>query len=228
MPARGKVEMHRNPLRIPILVGLLVAAAGCSEPETHTENVVIEEPVESLTIDVRSGDVTIYGGDDAEVTATARIEGPSNHLGHALTGGKLTLVDDCHENHCNVDVSVAVPSGVSVEVHVGSGDLEVDDMLGAISLETGSGDILGDLAGADLSAQTGSGDVALDVSEPAERIHVRTHSGDVLVGVPAGAYRLNVGTSAGDRHLNDVSNDSSAAGSIDVFTGSGDVAIRGY
>lgn len=221
--------MQRNPLRIPIFVALLLAAAGCAEPETHTEHVVIEEPVKSLTIDVRSGDINIYGGDNAEVTATARIEGASNHLGHALTGGKLTLVDDCHENHCDVDVSVAVPSGVSVEVHVGSGDLEVDDMLGAISLETGSGDILGyDLAGADLSAETGSGDVALDVSEPAERIHVRAHSGDVLVGVPAGAYRLNVGTSSGDRHLNDVSNDSSAPGSIDVFTSSGDVAIRGY
>jgi len=221
--------MHRNPLRIPVFVALLLAAAGCSEPETHTESVVIQEPVTNLTIDVRSGDIAIYGSDDAEVTATARIQGPSNHLGHALTGGKLTLVDDCHENHCNVDVSVAVPSGVSVEVHVGSGDLEVNDMLGAISLETGSGDILGyDLAGADLRTETGSGDVSLDVSEPAERIHVRTHSGDVLVGVPAGAYRLNVGTSSGDRHLNDVSNDSSAAGSIDVFTSSGDVAIRGY
>jgi len=221
--------MHQNPLKIPIFVGLLLAATGCAEPETHTERTVIEEPVASLTVDVRSGDVHIHGGDVDEVTATATIEGDSNHLGHAFTGGKLTLVDECHENHCNVDVSVAVPSGVSVAVQVGSGDLEVDDMLGTITVATGSGDILGNrLAGAALDAETGSGDVALEVSEPAERIHVRTHSGDVVLGVPAGAYRLNVGTSSGDRHLSDVANDSSASGSIDVFTGSGDVAIRGY
>jgi hypothetical protein len=221
--------MRQNHLPIPVLVGLLLAAAGCAEPETHTERAVIEEPVESLTVAVHSGDIRIFGGDVAGVTATARIEGPSNHLGHALTGGKLTLVDDCHENHCDVDLSVTVPSGVSVAVQVGSGDLELDDMLGTIDVATGSGDILGHgLAGADLNAETGSGDVALGVSEPAERIHVRTHSGDVLLGVPAGAYRLNVETSSGDRHLDDVSNDARAAGSIDAFTSAGDVAIRGY
>ncbi|HEX5098722.1 MAG TPA: DUF4097 family beta strand repeat-containing protein [Polyangiaceae bacterium] len=208
---------------------MLLAAAGCAEPETHTERTVIEEPVDSLTVDVRSGDVHIYGGDVSEVTATATIVGGSNHLGHSFTGGKLTLVDVCHENHCSVDVSVEVPSGVSVTVQVASGDLELYEMLGAINVATGSGDILGyGLAGAALDAETGSGDVALEVSEPAERIHVRTHSGDVSLGVPAGAYRLDVGTNSGDRHVSDVSNDSRASGSIDVFTGSGDVAIRGY
>lgn len=221
--------MRQNLLRIPTFVGLLLAATGCAEPETHTESTVIEEPVERLTVDVRSGDVRIYGDDVSKVTATARIEGDSNHLGHALTDGKLTLVDDCHEHHCNVDVSVTVPNGVSLDLRVGSGDLEVHDMLGTVRLDTGSGDILGHgLAGADLSAETGSGDVGLVVAEPAERIHVRTHSGDVLLGVPAGAYRLSVGTSSGDRHLSDVSNDSDAPGSIDVFTSSGDVAIHGY
>jgi DUF4097 and DUF4098 domain-containing protein YvlB len=190
---------------------------------------VIDDPVESLTVNVGSGDIRIYGGEVSEVTAEARIQGPSNHLGHALTDGKLTLVDDCHENHCNVDIAVTVPSGVSVTLEVGSGDLELDDMLGTIGASTGSGDILGHgLAGASLDAQTGSGDVALDILEPAEQIQVRTHSGDVLLGVPAGAYRINVETSAGDRHLNHVSNDSNAPGSIDVFTNAGDVAIHGY
>jgi len=221
--------MHRNPLGIPVFVGLLLAATACADPGTHTESVTIHEPVESLSVDVRAGDIHVFGGDVATVTATAHIEGPTNHLGHAFTDGKLSLVDDCHENHCGVDIDVTVPNGVRLAVNVGSGDLEIDDMLGTVHVATSSGYIHGHgFAGANLSAESGSGDVGLEVSEPAERIHVLTHSGDVLLGVPAGAYRLSVGTNSGDRHVSDVSNDSQAAGSIDVFTGSGDVAIRGY
>jgi hypothetical protein len=226
---QGKVPMQRNLPGILAVLALALIATGCADPDVHTEHAVIEGPIDTLTINVGAGDVRIQGDDVSKVTVTARIEGPSNHLGHAFTGGRLTLVDDCHENHCNVDIDAVVPAGVPIEIHSGAGDLELGAMLGTIRVRTGSGDILGwDLAGADLDAQTGSGDVALEVGVPAERIHVKTGSGDVSLGVPTGSYRLSVETSSGDRHISDVADDSSAPGTIDVSTGSGDVAVRGY
>jgi len=225
---RGEVPMQRNPFGILTVLALALVATGCADPEIHTEDAVIEG-VDALTISVGSGDVQIQGADVSEVTVTARIQGPSNHLGQALTGGRLTLVDDCHENHCSVDIDAVVPAGMPLEIHSGSGDLELESMLGTIRVRTGSGDIQGwGLAGADLDAQTGSGDVKLEVGVPAERIHVETGAGDVSLGVPTGSYRLRVETSSGDRHISDVANDSGAPGTIDVFTGSGDVAVRGY
>jgi hypothetical protein len=221
--------MQRNFFGIPAVLVLTLVAASCADPDVHTERAVITESVESLTISVGSGDVRLQGDDASEVIVTARIEGPSNHLGHALTGGRLTLVDDCHENHCNVDIDAVVPAGVPIEIHTGSGDIELGAMLGTIQVRTGSGDIEGwDLAGADLDAQTGSGDVSLEVGVPAERIRVQSGAGDVSLGVPAGSYRLSVETGSGDRHISDVANDASAPGTVDVFTGSGDVLVRGY
>ena len=96
--------MHAQLEVVAGFLALALGTAGCAEPEIHTEHAVIEGTVESVTVDVRSGDVRVRGADVSEVSVTARIEGASNHLGQALTGGKLSLVDDCHENHCAVDI----------------------------------------------------------------------------------------------------------------------------
>jgi len=206
-----------------------VLSSGCYEAERHDENLVIDEAVESIRVDVGSGDVKLVGADVSEVTVSARIEGPSNHLAHSLEDGRLTLSDDCHESRCSVDVTATVPAGVLGDLSTGSGDLTVVDLLAPLVLRTGSGDILGwDLAGLDLSAETGSGDVSLDVAEAVERVSVHTGSGDVTLDVPAGGYRLSVSTGSGDSAFHDVSGDSQALGAIDVVTGSGDVTIRGH
>jgi hypothetical protein len=209
------------------VVSLLLSA--CYEAERHGENLVIDEPVESIRVDVGSGDVKLVGADVSEVTVSARIEGPSNHLAHSLEDGHLTLTDDCHDSHCSVDVTATVPAGVLGDLRTGSGDLTVVDLLAPLVLQTGSGDILGwDLAGLDLNAETGSGDVSLDVAEAAERVTVQTGSGDVTLDVPAGSYRLSVSTGSGDSAFHNVTGDSEALGAIDVVTGSGDVTIRGH
>jgi hypothetical protein len=226
---RGEVKMKSSFNACCALCALVLGAVGCAEPEVHTERAVIADAVQSLTVDVGSGDVHVRGDDVQEVNVIARVEGASNHLGHALTGGKLSLVDDCHENHCSVDIDVVVPAGVAVEVHTGSGDIALAALLGSILVRTGSGDVLGsELAGVGLSVETGSGDVTLGVSEPAERIHVETHAGDIALGVPSGRYRLNVATLAGDAVVRDVSNDASAPASLEAITRAGDVAVRGH
>ena len=211
-----------------LFLPLWLLLAGCEHAETHDETATISEPVNVVVVDVGSGDVELFGADVSEVRLLARIEGPSNHLAYEVADGRLQVFDECHESHCSVDVSAVVPAGVRVELRTGSGDIEVQDLLGAIELDTGSGDIHGfDLAGVDVSAETGSGDVVLDVFDPLERLHVRTGSGDVALDVPAGGYRLDVHTGSGDRDLGGVKSDSGAAASIEVDTGSGDVVIRG-
>ncbi|HEV8547771.1 MAG TPA: DUF4097 family beta strand repeat-containing protein, partial [Polyangiaceae bacterium] len=218
--------MARTFEKFPIFIATTLLLFACAAPDTHTEHAVIDEPVTSVTVNVRSGDIHLRGADVGTVSATARIEGDANHLGHALTGGKLSLVDDCHENHCSVDIDVTLPAGVEVEIEAGSGDLALEGLLGSVQVHTSSGDIVGhDLSGAALSAETGSGDVALEIGEPAENIRVEAGSGDIALGVPAGSYRLRAATSSGDRRVERVVDDPDASASIDATTSSGDVVI---
>jgi hypothetical protein len=206
-----------------------LSALGCAAPERHSEDFVESDQVDSLSVDVGSGDVWLRGADVAEVSVHARIEGDRNHLGHAFTAGTLTLVDDCHDSRCSVDIDATLPAGVPVTVHTGSGDLVLEDLLGTVTLRTGSGDIQGDhVAGANLDIEAGSGDLALSVAEPAEHIRATTHSGDVRLSVPSGAYRLDVNTDSGDRHIDGITNDPSAPATLDVSTNSGDIRVNGY
>lgn len=220
--------MRRKPSSLLAVTGFAALSFGCSNPEVHTERAVIDDAVESISVDVGTGDVTFRGADVSNVTVEARIEGATNHLGQALQGGNLTLYDDCHENHCGVDVTATVPAGVPITLHTGTGDISVDGMLATMFLHSGTGDIAGwGLSGADLRAETGTGDVALDVTNLAENVRIRTGTGDVVLGVPSGSYRFSVSTGSGDRHVSGIDGDSNAPGLLDVVTGSGDATIHG-
>jgi hypothetical protein len=218
-------------LRVQSLVLALGCAAvlgACSDTEKHLERVVIEEPVQAITVDVGSGDLDIIGGEVSEIVVTARITGLSNHLGHELEDGRLTLFEDCHESECGVDIATTVPFDVPIVLRTGSGDIYLEGMQAGIVLGSGSGDIAGNrLLGVDFSARTGSGDVDLEIDAAAERVFVETDSGDIALTVPGGSYRLSVTTGAGDEHVSGVGNDPNAASSLEVRADSGDVSIRG-
>lgn len=197
------------------------------EPNLHPERLDIQEGPSSLVIDVGSGDVWLRGAAVTGVFVSAKIDGPTNHVGYGLADDVLTVFDDCHEDPCSVDLNVELPANLALSLRTGSGDVRLDNLRGDISLATGSGDIAGHgLAGVKFSAETGSGDARLELS-PARRVHLKTGSGDVALTVPGGVYRLDVSTGSGDQKLAGVSNDANAEDSIDVTTGSGDLKIEG-
>ncbi|HWA76678.1 MAG TPA: DUF4097 family beta strand repeat-containing protein [Polyangiaceae bacterium] len=212
------------------LLGVLgLTLAGCSfhEPNLHTEQLDIRQVPSSLVVDVGAGDVWLRGRHVETVFVTAKIDGPTNHVGYELGDDSLTVFDDCNEEPCSVDLSLDVPENLALTLRTGSGDVSLTSLRGDISLRTGSGDVVGsDLAGLNFSAETGSGDARLELS-PARRVHVQTGSGDVSLTVPSGAYHLDVSTGSGDQALRGVSNDASAPDRIDVSTGSGDLKITG-
>lgn len=196
------------------LFGFIVLASalalGCQEHERHAEDLVVDQLPEELAIDVGSGDVRLIGADISEVRVSAWIDGPSNHVGHGVVDGRVTLFDECNQDPCSVDLTVTFPRS------------------SALTLRTGSGDVHGlDLAGFDFTAETGSGDLSFEFNHGARRVQLRTGSGDVAVTVPSGGYRLNLSTGSGDQEIAGVSNDPSATRAIDVHTGSGDLRLIG-
>jgi hypothetical protein len=186
-----------------LLCVLALAYSGCRfhDPNLHSEHFDIQGAPSSLLVDVGAGDLWLHGADVDSVRVSARIDGPTNHVGHERDEQSLTLFDDCHEDPCSVDLSLDVPHDVALTVRTGAGDVFLENAHGDISLRTGSGDIKGrGLAGVNFSAETGSGDVRFELA-PALRVHVRTGSGDVALRVPGGTYRLQVSTGSGDQAI---------------------------
>lgn len=135
------------------------------------------------------------------------------------------------------DVTVRVPSGGSLEVVHGVGELLANNVDGNLELATHSGAVTADRHRGELSIATGSGDVGLSQVE-GEQVEIATGSGGIKIQDSRGeefelasgsgeiylsaleALSIEVGTGSGDITAKEVD-----AEEIEMGTGSGDVAL---
>ncbi|HET6580224.1 MAG TPA: DUF4097 family beta strand repeat-containing protein [Gemmatimonadales bacterium] len=109
----------------------------------------------------------------------------------------------------------------ALSIEVGSGSVQVTNAEGDLNLDTGSGAVeVSGFRGGPLSIDTGSGDVTGSQLESTE-VSVETGSGDIrLTGVGAPSLSLETGSGTVTAELRqDIA-------SLEVSTGSGDIAIR--
>lgn len=99
------------------------------------------------------------------------------------------------------DIEVAELSG-ALTVHSASGDMHLSRLLGQVKLQSASGDISLETSVATLTARTASGDI--HVTETVlDGFHAQTASGDCYVeGSLRGSHRVRVETASGDVHFN--------------------------
>ena len=176
--------------------------------------------------------VASLGSADVEIRTSARsdarvtVEGTEKAFEQARftvtnENGRLTVATKPQAN-VNIQIGrslqivVEVPEDVSVNAEVGSGEVTIGTVRGALAIETGSGDVetgdvgaaaeietgsgsvsTGDVAGG-IDISTGSGDVSFAVSRAAP-VSVETGSGDVDGVIPADAgFSLSIGTGSGN------------------------------
>jgi hypothetical protein len=153
-----------------------------------------------------------------------------------LTGNRLVVQAPKHGplRGFPLGVTVRAPSGSSVDVRSGSGDVLVTGSACRLSVRTGSGEVkvdradgaatvttgtgavrLGPMLGG-LQARSGSGDV--EVSSIGGNAALVTGSGDVWLGAVAADVMARTGT--GDLTVADA-----ATGKIDLHTGSGEIRV---
>jgi hypothetical protein len=192
------------------LVCLALLAAGAlglgSRVFRHTDHRshVVRGTVARVVVAADSGDVALRSGPAGRVTVAE-----SRHywwrkpkLELTLRDGVLTVGVDCRGFHpgCSNDLGITVPRGVgqaSIVVNSGdvavtgldarrvdaisdSGDVDADDLAGALRLETDSGDVTArGLRGDRVTASTDSGDVDLALLAAPRALSARTESGDV-------------------------------------------------
>ncbi len=121
-----------------------------------------------------------------------------------------------HHAGLSVDLNIAVPPGIGVEVVSASGDVELASMLGPSVITSASGDVEAVVVG-DLKVDVSSGDMS--VSEVSGKAVLSSSSGSVEAHAIKG--NMSVRSSSGEIILSGV------GGDLSVETASGDVTVDG-
>jgi len=203
-----------------------------------------------------SGSIRIGPGSGSQVEITGHVHSGWNSFGNVRSrvseivnhppiaqSGNSIHIGETHDrslfNNITIDYEISVPTQAALNLHTGSGDIEVRDVgrfllastgsgslrasgvHGNADLESGSGDIeLTESGTGDVKARTGSG--SLRVHGLAGRFTARTGSGDVeLSGRLSGESRISTGSGSIRLHL-----DPSLQANLEASTGSGDIRVH--
>ncbi|MGA6163112.1 DUF4097 family beta strand repeat-containing protein [Amycolatopsis magusensis] len=245
-------------------IALIVAGAaiglGWWWPSTSEATAQVSEPVQRVRIASDSGSVHIRTADVRESTVVQRFDyrwgEPSQS--YSVEGNELVLAD-CG-NWCSVDYDVVVPMGTAVtghadsgavvltgvasaDVSADSGNVEVRNVPGPVTVQASSGDItladIGDAVKATansghitgtgikgrVEADADSGDVELTMAA-AQEVRAQADSGNVEVTVPTGSYRVEGTSDSGNRDISIPTGGSAASVLLQLDTDSGDVTVR--
>lgn len=203
--------------RMTLLAGLFLAAAvaAAAEPATyHGTKTLTPKPGGTLNVEGSFHDISVVlaSGTSVEVTVDMKISSWPGDSKEALKAyeptyseeGNTILVRSRSKAGLSVgtfnssgSIAVRMPAGMNLDLHTGSGDIEVKGDLGGkdLACDTGSGDVKVEGSLGALSAETGSGDVAAKLSAPAIKAKIRTGSGDVSFA--GGAAQFDAGTGSG-------------------------------
>jgi Putative adhesin len=218
----------------------------------HTETRAFTGTVRAVQVTSDIGDVRVRVVQPGEpVRATARItkafEDP--RWVAELRGGTLGVTGVCGDDgfvfDCAVDLTIAVPAGIPVQIRSATGDVTVVGAFSGVDATTNTGDVLaqgvagpvrietntGDVralstTGRVVDADTDTGDVRLTFDAPPDTVAARTNTGDVRVVVPddGTVYEVDADTSTGDTGV-DIQDVPDAGRTITAQTDTGDVRV---
>jgi DUF4097 and DUF4098 domain-containing protein YvlB len=201
---------------------------------SHPLTVDLQVPAGRIAVQVHDAPVAtveVAGAraDGVEVTFDERPSG--DRLSVAYRGKKwFTLFS----SGSDLEVTLVVPAGTTLDVSTGAADLEVSGTVAAIAYRSGSGDLRFDDVTQNVTAKTASGDVTGEEIGGGLRFHGA--SGDLSVGrvgatsaCRSASGDLSIGRIEGDTSLATASGDVTvtvvADGKTTIRTVSGDVEV---
>jgi hypothetical protein len=121
-------------------------------------------------------------------------------------------------NHISIDYEITAPASVALNLHSGSGDVEVGHVGRYLSAASGSGNVraMGIHGTADLSS--GSGDLSMEQDGPGD-VKAKTGSGNIQIHSFDGTLMLRTGSG-------NVEADGRLTGAANLSTGSGNIKLR--
>jgi hypothetical protein len=220
-------------LRTILFTAALTAAAHARDFD-RTLNVSAQADV---YVSTGSGHVSIHPGSDNQVHVHARVypgwnaggdidsriaricdNPPIQQSGNTIHVGEVPPEDRRLFNNISIDYEITTPKSVALNLHSGSGDLEIDHVGRYLKAQTGSGSVRAHGIAGPAELSTGSGDVDLEESSPGE-VRASTGSGSIRVHGLNGALTAKTGSG-------DIEADGSITGSSHLTSGSGSIRLH--
>lgn len=254
--------LYRSLRALPLLLASLAPAAcvvdlgdldhlgvcGGHRDDLRSEQFTFDEPVTAVIVDGGTADVRVRAHEGAGAVVDASWS-DDHRPQMRVDDGVLHVSPTCGSGCCYAELSLAIPTAATLEVDLGTGDVAVADLSGAVDLDVGTGDLsLDRLAGAlglhtgtgsieghgllaaDAWVDVGTGDVSLtwDGAASLAAVTIDVGTGSVDLRVPEGAYDLRLSAGVGDVSVAELQDREDASGRIDVDVGTGDVDVRGF
>lgn len=235
-----------------IAAACLIAQASFAAPETKEFD---SKDLNAVSVENTSGQVTIsaFEGTKATVAATKNKFSDKCKMTIDRTGNKLVLKVEktsslFKSEECDVDFDVKVPKTVDLDLVLGSGNLSIAGIEGALVFKVGSGNMSADGAFKNINGKTGSGkvdikgltgggelktgsgtiDLKFATSPLKGEFDVKSGSGNTTILFPKGtSVKTSFKTGSG-KLVNELGDNPSAPFSVSVKSGSGNLNIKTY
>jgi hypothetical protein len=220
-------------LRSLLLAATLTSAAYAAD----FERTLTVGPQADLYVSTGSGDIHIVPGSDSQIHVQAHVHAgwnaggdiedrirriaehpPIEQSGNAVHIGEVPPEERHLFNNISIDYEITAPKSVALNLHSGSGDIEIDHLGRFLKAQTGSGSVRAHGIAGPADLQTGSGDLDLEELAAAE-VRASTGSGSIRVHGLNGALTARTGSG-------DIEADGSITGSSRLQTGSGSIHVH--
>lgn len=244
--------LHRSLLAATVFFAATTAAF--ADDTFHRTLSVSGEP--DLYVSTGSGNVHITPGSGSQIDITGHVKAgwgafgdvksrvqsivnnpPISQSGNAVHVGETN--DRSLFNNISIDYEIRVPANVALNLHSGSGDIEVSDVGRFLTASTGSGNVRAHGVHGPATLDSGSGDVEVAETEGGN-IKAKTGSGNVRIHGFNGSLwaRSGSGEVEAEGRLQGASNVSTGSGNVrlhltqdshfnlEASTGSGDLRVH--
>jgi DUF4097 and DUF4098 domain-containing protein YvlB len=243
-------------IHIVTAIALLTISSAAFAADTQFERTLTVSAQPDLYISTGSGNINIHTGNGNQIHVVGRVHAgwgafgdirsriqrivdnpPISQDGNAVHIGEI----NDHElfNNISIDYDVSVPPAVALNVHSGSGDVEIDNVGRFLSASSGSGNVRAHGIHGPAELASGSGDIELGETGSGD-VKAKSGSGNIRVHSFTGGLTARTGSGdiEADGHLTGPSNLSTGSGNIrlhlspdahfdlEASTGSGDIHVN--
>ena len=236
------------------LLAFVLAAPAVHAEDFHRTLSVSSQP--DLYVSTGSGNIHISPGSGSQIEITGHVHAGWGAFGDVHSrvqrivdnppiqqSGNTVRIGEANDrslfNNISIDYEIHVPADVALNLHSGSGDLQVENVGRFLTASTGSGSLRAHGVHGPANMESGSGDLELETTAGGD-VRARTGSGNIRIHGLNGSLQARTGSGdvEADGRLNEQSMVSTGSGSvrlhltsdshfnIEASTGSGSIRVH--
>ena len=244
--------MNLRLLTTAVILSLTTAAFAA---DTFERTLNVSGPAD-LYVSTGSGNIRVFPGSDSQIKVVGHIHAAWSAFGDVsnriqrivenppiVQNGDAVRVGESSDrsffNNISIDYDITVPVTVALNLHSGSGDVEINHAGRYLAASSGSGNVRAHGIHGAAELQSGSGDIEIEQDAPGD-VKAKTGSGNVRIHGFNGGLTLRTGSGdvEAEGHLQGESSLTSGSGNIrlhltpdahfnlEAETGSGDIRVH--